>query len=485
MAKLSNEIPLIGREFESAKMLNLLATKESELLAVIGRRRVGKTFLIKKVYQNELIFHITGLQDVSKKLQIQNFIEARNEFFPESTHFAVPDNWLTAFAQLKQVLGKPKKKKRVLFFDELPWLASNSSEFLKAFDHFWNSWAVDQNLVLVICGSSASWMITHIINHKGGLHNRVTQKIYLQPFTLQETEKYFESKLISMPRQNIIQLYMTTGGIPYYLKEIQKGETAVQAINNMFFGKSAPLFGEFDNLYKALFSNHEKHIAVIRALATKWSGLTRAEILEKSKLPTGGSISTILEELETSGFIKSYSYYHKKQREAIYRLTDEYSLFYLHFIEPNKNSKDYWLKKFNTPTAKSWGGYAFETLCMKHISGIKQALGIAGILTSESSFYKRKDDETEGCQIDMLIERADNAINICEMKYYDGLYSLTNGDIQNLQRKRNVFQQVTKTKKQLFITLISSQGLEPNNNAYLIDKQLDSNALFLSPLLDS
>jgi uncharacterized protein len=419
------------------------------------------------------------LQDVNKNLQIQNFIEARNDFFPESKQFAVPNNWLTAFAQLKQVLGKPKKKKRVLFFDELPWLAGSSSEFLKAFDHFWNSWAIDQNLVVVICGSSASWMITHIINHKGGLHNRVTQKIHLQPFTLQETEKYFASKSISMPRQNLIQLYMTTGGIPYYLKEVQRGETAVQAINTMFFGKSAPLFGEFDNLYKALFSNYEKHIAVIRALSTKWSGLTRAEILEKSKLPTGGSISIILEELETSGFINYYTFYRKKQRENIYRLTDEYSLFYLHFIESNKNTKDFWLKKFNTPTAKSWGGYAFETLCMKHISGIKQALGISGILTIESSFYKRKDEETEGCQIDMLIDRADNAINICEMKYYDGLYSLTNQDIQDLQRKRNVFQQATKTKKQLFLTLITSQGLEANNNSYLIDKQLDANALFL------
>lgn len=479
MAKFFNESPLVGREFESSKMLNFLESKESELLAVIGRRRVGKTFLIKKIYQNELIFHITGLQDVSKKLQIQNFIEARNDFFPESKQFAVPNNWLTAFAQLKQLLGKPKKKKRVLFFDELPWLAGSSSEFLKAFDHFWNSWAIDQNLVVVICGSSASWMITHIINHKGGLHNRVTQRIHLQPFTLQETEKYFVSKSISMPRQNLIQLYMTTGGIPYYLKEVQRGETAVQAINTMFFGKSAPLFGEFDNLYKALFSNHEKHIAVIRALATKWSGLTRAEIIEKSKLPTGGSISIILEELETSGFINSYTFYRKKQRENIYRLTDEYSLFYLHFVEPNKNTKDFWLKKFNTPTAKSLGGYAFETLCMKHISGIKQALGIAGILTEESSFYKRKDEETEGCQIDLLIDRADNAINICEMKYYDGLYSLTNQDIQDLQRKRNVFQQATKTKKQLFLTLITSQGLEANNNSYLIDKQLDANALFL------
>ena len=479
MARFFNDSPLVGREFESTKMLSFLETQESELLAVIGRRRVGKTFLVKKVYQNELIFHITGLQDVSKKLQIQNFVEARNDFFPESVPFAVPENWLSAFAQLKQILGKPKKKKRVLFFDELPWLAANSSEFLKAFDHFWNSWAIDQNLVVVICGSSASWMITNIINHKGGLHNRVTQKIHLQPFTLQETEKYFTAKSIAMPRQNLIQLYMTTGGIPYYLKEIQKGETAVQAINNMFLGKSAPLFGEFDNLYKALYSNHEKHIAVIRALATKWNGLTRAEIIEKSKLNTGGAITTILEELEASGFINSYSYYRKKQRESIYRLTDEYSLFYIHFIEPNKNSRDYWLKKFNTPTAKSWGGYAFETLCMKHISGIKQALGISGILTDESSFYKQKDDETEGCQIDMLIDRADNAINICEMKYYDGLYSLTNKDIEDLQRKRNVFQQTIKTKKQLFITLITAQGLVANPNSYLIDKHLDANALFL------
>jgi uncharacterized protein len=479
MAKYYNNNPLIGRESEYKKMQDFLTTKESELLAVIGRRRVGKTFLIKKVYENEMVFHITGIQDFNKKLQLQNFVEARNEFFPESEPFAIPSNWLSAFSQLKQLLGNLKKKKRVLFFDELPWLASGSAEFLRAFDHFWNSWAIDQNLVVVICGSSASWMITNIINHKGGLHNRVTQRINLQPFTLQETEKYFVSKSMSMPRQNVVQLYMTTGGIPYYLKEIQRGETAVQSINNIFFGKAAPLFGEFDNLYKALFSNYEKHIAVIRALATKWSGLTREEIIEKSKLNTGGAISTILEELETSSFIQSYTPYRKKQRQTLYRLTDEYSLFYLHFIEPNKNIKDFWLKKFNTPTAKSWGGYAFETLCMKHINGIKQVLGISGILTTESSFYKRKDSETAGCQIDTLIERADNAINICEMKYYDGLYSLTNEDIQNLQKKRNVFQQSTKTQKQLFTTLITSQGLEPNNNSYLIDKQLDANALFL------
>ena len=479
MAKNMNEPILVGRILESKKMKSFLETNESELVAVIGRRRVGKTFLIKQVYKNELVFHISGIQEASKKIQLQNFVEARNTYFAESESFINPTNWLSAFAQLKQVLGKQKKKKRVLFFDELPWLATGSNEFLKAFDHFWNTWAIDQNLVVVICGSSASWMITNVINHKGGLHNRITQKIHLQPFTLKETEQFFASKLISMPRQNIAQLYMCMGGIPFYLKEIQRGETAVQAINHAYFGKTAPLYGEFDNLYKALFSNYEKHIAVIRALASKWSGLTRTEIIEKSKLKTGGAISTILEELETSNFIKSLTPYGKKQRETLYRLTDEYSLFYLHFIEPNKHIKDFWLKKFNTPAAKAWGGYAFETLCMKHIDGIKQTLGISGVLTGEYSFYKRKEPDTEGCQIDMLIDRADNAINICEMKYYEGLYALTNADIQDLQKKRNVFQQNTQTKKQLFITMITSQGLESNNNSYLIDKQLDLNSLFL------
>jgi uncharacterized protein len=479
MARYFNEAPLVGRIFETNKMRDFLENNQSELVAIIGRRRVGKTFLVKKVYQNEIVFHITGIQDVSKKMQLQNFVEARNDFFPESISLAFPNNWLTAFAQLKQLLGKQKKKKRVLFFDELPWLASGSSEFLKAFDHFWNAWAVDQNLVVVICGSSASWMITNIINNKGGLHNRVTQKIYLQPFTLKETEYYLASKSIKMPRQNIIQLYMCMGGIPFYLKEIQSGESAIQAINNAFFGKKAPLFGEFDNLYKALFLNHEKHIAVIRALATKWTGLSRAEILEKTGLNTGGAISGILEELETSSFIKSYTPFGKKQRETIYRLTDEYSLFYLHFIEPNKNINDYWLKKFNTQTAKAWAGYAFETLCMKHIEGIKQALGISGILTSEYSFYKRKNAETEGCQIDLLIDRADNAINICEIKHYDGLYAITNEVLQNIQKKRNVFQETTGTKKQLFTTMITVNGLETNANSYQIDKQLDMSALYL------
>lgn len=478
MAGLQNNLSIVGRDFEVQKMRNFLTNQESELLAIIGRRRVGKTFLVKNVYQNEMVFHITGIQDVSRSLQLDNFVEARNQFFVESKSFKKPTNWITAFSQLKELMGKPKKKKRVLFFDELPWLASNSNEFLKAFDHFWNTWAIDQNLVVVICGSSASWMITNIMNHKGGLHNRVTQKIHLHPFTLYETEKFLLSKGLNMPRQNLISLYMATGGVPYYLKEIQKGSTSVQAINTMYFGKKASLKNEFNNLYKALFSNYEKHILVIRALASKWMGLTRTEIVEHTQLQTGGAISTILNELETSGFIQSIRPFGKQQRETLYRLTDEYSLFYIHFIEPHQHLENYWIKKYNTSIVKSWQEYAFENLCLKHVEGIKQTLGISGVLTSESSFYKRNDKKTSGCQIDLLIDRADNAINICEMKFYTGAYNLTQDTINDLQQKRNVFEETTKTKKQLFLTLITVDGVTDNKYNMLVDKHLDASSLF-------
>ncbi len=479
MAALEEPISVIGRDYEVQKMRSYFANQESELLAVIGRRRVGKTFLIKKVYEKEMVFHITGLQQISRSMQLDNFVTARNKFFAKNKLLPKPKNWLQAFTQLTELLGKPKAKKRVLFFDELPWLAANSSEFLKAFDHFWNTWAIDQNVIVVICGSSASWMITNIINNKGGLHNRITQKIHLHPFTLNETEKYLLAKRINMPKQSLITLYMATGGIPYYLKEVQVGSTAVDAINSMFFGKKASLKNEFDNLYRALFTNYEKHIIVIKALASKWVGLTRNEIVKRSKLKTGGAISSILNELETSGFIQSTLPFGKQQRETLYRLTDAYSLFYLHFIEANAAIQNYWQKKYNTPEVKAWQGYAFENVCLLHIDGIKQALGISGVLTSESSFYKKKDNDLPGCQIDMLIDRADNAINICEMKFYNGAYTLTEATVKALQLKRNIFQEKTKTKKQLFLTLITADGVTNNKNNMLIDKHLNASALFL------
>ncbi len=470
---------LIGRLSEHKRLRDLLETKESELVAIMGRRRVGKTFLVKNVYQHELVFHITGIQNAKRKVQLENFIEARNTFFPKSKSWDSPKNWFQAFSQLKTLLSHITKKKKVLFFDELPWMATGSTEFLKTFDHFWNAWAVDQNVIVVICGSATSWMISNIIKDIGGLHNRVTQRLFLMPFTLRETESYFASRQIQMPRYSILQIYMAMGGIPFYLREVKRGESAVQAIDRVFFGKQAALHGEFDNLYKALFKNHPRHIEVIRALAKQWRGLTRHEIIDSTSFYTGGGLSVILDELESSNFIQSYIPYGKKAREKIYRLIDEYSLFYIHFIEQNKNQALYWKKKHNTPVVKTWSGYAFESLCMKHVEGIKKKLGISGIYTHEASFVKRKDKATAGCQIDMLIDRADNAVNICEMKFYNGQYTLTANDVKELQQKRNVFQLATGSKKQLFITLVTTNGIYPNKYAHIIDNHVEMDALFL------
>jgi uncharacterized protein len=471
--------PMIGRLNERKRLRDLLETNESELVAIMGRRRVGKTFLVKNVYQEELVFHITGIQQAKRKVQLENFVEARNTFFKKSKSLDSPQNWFQAFSQLKGLLGNATGKKKVLFFDELPWLATGSTEFLKTFDHFWNSWAVNQNVIVVICGSATSWMISNIIKDIGGLHNRVTQRLHLMPFTLRETESYFASRHIQMPRYSIVQIYMAMGGIPFYLREVKRDESAVQSIDRIFFGKQASLHGEFDNLYKALFKNNQRHIEVVRALAKQWKGLTRQEIIDTTSFYTGGGLSAILDELESSHFIQSYVPYGKKERDKIYRLVDEYSLFYIRFIEPNKNQERYWSKKYNTPVVKTWSGYAFESLCMKHVEGIKKKLGISGIYTLEASFVKRTDKATAGCQIDMLIDRADNAINICEMKFYDGQYTLTAADGKELQQKRNVFQLVTGTKKQLFITLITTYGIYPNKYAHIVDNQIEMDALFL------
>jgi uncharacterized protein len=470
--------PLSGREIEYKRMRELIDNDDSELVALVGRRRVGKTFLVKKAYEKEIVFHITGIQDETRQNQLKNFVESRNEFFPESVDLKDPKTWQEAFAQLKKLLGKPKAKKRVIFFDELPWLASKSREFLKIFDHFWNSWAVDNNLIVVICGSSASWMIKNVINSKGGLHNRVTQRIFLNPFTLKETEDYFLSQKINMPRINIAQVYMAMGGIPFYLREVKRGDTPTQAINNAFYGKSAPLFGEFDNLYKALFKNYEKHLNVIKALGSKWKGLTRVEIKDIAKMNSGGGLSTIIEELEQSGFVSSSIPYGKVERDKLYRLTDEFSLFHLNFIEDNKTQSQYWNRKFKSPEALVWRGYAFESLCMKHIEGIKKGLGISGIFTTEASFIKRKDEETEGCQIDLLIDRADNAVNVCEMKFTETEYDFTSEDLNNINRKISVFQVSEKSEKQVFSSLISASGVKVNKNSKMIDNSLNINCLF-------
>lgn len=473
---------LIGREKERLILEEALASGESEMIAVTGRRRVGKTFLVRSVYADKIDLEFTGVQNAPRQEQIDNFRFLLQQFAGDEHNLPKPKNWLTAFHQLITVLNSKKnsKKKLILFFDELPWLATKKSGFLRAFGFFWNNWATKNNVIVVICGSAASWIIEKVVKDKGGLHNRITKRINVKPFNLAETETFFDSRNIRLNHYQTALIYMIMGGIPHYLKEVKPGKSAIQNINDICFLKEGLLSDEFVNLYPALFEQSDNHIAIIRALATNKRGLTRKKIIELAKLPQGGGTSKVLNELIYSGFISEHYPFGKKRRDMLYRLTDEYSLFYLNFIEKRKrNVQDAWQELSQSSTFKSWSGYAFESLCLKHIPQIKKALQIGGVYSESSGFLYRGDDTYPGIQIDLLIDRNDQVINICEIKFYNGPFTITKDYAEKLRTKITVFSEVTKTRKQIFLTLISTFGITQNKNSIgLIDNSITMDALF-------
>ncbi len=477
-----NNTILIGREKEQEILKKALTSREAEMVAVIGRRRVGKTFLIESVYEKNITFKLSGIQDAPTDEQLKNFVYQLDKAANNSQASQTPSNWLEVFFMLIKYLETKKGEQRqVVFFDELPWLAANKSAgFLRGLSFFWNSWAVRENVVVVICGSAASWMVQKVVNHTGGLHNRITKRIHLKPFTLYETEHFFKSRNIPLTRYQIVQIYMALGGVPHYLKEVESGKSAVQNINDICFSETGLLKDEFSNLYPALFNNAEHHIAVVRALATKRQGMTREEVIKISKIKNGGTLTKILEELELSNFISVYRSYHKKKKDKLYRLTDEYSLFYLHFIENNAyEGNDTWQHLSQTSAYKSWSGYTFESICIKHLPQIKKALSIAGVYAVSSSFFKKGTSTEKGVQIDLLLDRKDQVINLFEIKFYQQEFVMTKAYADTLKQKALVFQQTTKTKKLLLWIFISPYGLKHNQHSLdLVYNLLDLTALF-------
>ena len=472
---------LVSRKEEKQRLQLALKSNKPELIALTGRRRVGKTFLIRKAYEDHIQLEITGLQKDNQKAQLKNFLISMRAYGLSPDKEEKQNNWLDAFFLLTQQLEKLKiSKKYVVFFDELPWMAGKRSDFIEGFSYFWNSWASKQHIVVVICGSATSWMIKNIINDTGGLHNRITDIIHLHPFTLKETEEFLAAKNIKYPRYQILLLYMAMGGIPMYLDFVRKDLSVVQNINNLCFKKSGFLHNEFNRLFPALFARHERHTSVVKALASKQRGLTRQELLKLTKLPNGGTFSRTLTELQQSDFIKTFSTLGKKKKDTLYRLSDSYCLFYLHQIEPNKDSQTLDFKQlFQTAAFKSWSGYAYENVCFSHIAQIKNALGISGMLTKIFSYVAKPTDDFPGTQIDLLIDRNDHAIHICEVKFSNSPFIVDKKTADNIRQKHAVFKHHSKTKKHLFTTFITTFGLVENNWAKeIVDQPLTMDDLF-------
>ena len=335
---------IIEREEEIKILQKTLQSKEAELVAITGRRRIGKTYLTNSVFQENMVFEVIGTQNAPTEEQLQNFTNQLSQYYNSTLPIKKPDNWTEAFFMLRSYLQSVSlEEKKVIFFDELPWLAGQKSGFLSAFGYFWNSWASKQNLVIVICGSAASWMIQKVVNDKGGLHNRITQHLHLEPFTLAETKKFLESKEVFYDYYQIVQLYMAIGGIPHYLKAVNGAKSAIQNINTLCFTKNGLLYDEFNRLYASLFTHADMHVDIVRILVQKKQGMTRSEIAILSKTKNGGGLSNVLNELALSGFITEILPFGKKKKDKLFRLTDEYSLFYLQFMEANRQQgKDIW-----------------------------------------------------------------------------------------------------------------------------------------------
>lgn len=477
-----------GREQEKKQLQELYDSDKAEFIAIYGRRRVGKTYLVSQFFKDKgIYFEITGSKKAPKSEQIGNFYREFIALFPEEQKGDKPKDWGDALNLLLLSLQKiPSSEKILLFFDELPWLAAPRSGFLRALDYFWNRHISRmKNIKLIVCGSAAAWMIHHVINDKGGLYGRLSAEMRLEPFSLTEVEKLLLTKGVRLDRKQLITLYMAMGGIPKYLNFVRPGQSAAQMVNDFCFKPQGFLFQEFPKLFKSLFDGAEKHLKIVKILSENRYGLSQSDIFAKIGLPTSGHSSSLLEELEESGFIMSVPKFGKTVKERHWRLIDEYSYFYLTWIESmrstilRKGDPDYWQKCQTSSSWLAWAGYAFENICLKHVGKIKEALGISGISSLESQWAIRGDSTTEGAQIDLLIDRADNCINMCEMRFSNDLYVLTKKDQEDLERKERVFRRETGTNKTIFITMITPYGVK-ENEYYLgtVQKQLTMNELF-------
>lgn len=483
---------IIGREYEQAKLAKALASKKAEFVAVYGRRRVGKTYLIRNVFLKKkcIFFQCTGIKDASQLIQIKEFTKEIARTFYKGLILQAQPNWMDVFEQLTHALeSKTQSEKIVLFFDEFPWMASKKTKLLQALDYYWNRfWVSMPNLKIIICGSTASWIVKNILNNKGGLHNRTTLRLPIEPFSLKETHLFLKNQNVRYNDQQILELYMCLGGIPYYLSMVEKGLSAIQNINQMCFQKRGTLLDEFNNLFSALFTHAEIHRAIIEWIATKREGMSREEI--ESKMATkGGRLTNRLQELEYAGFITSFTPWGHTKKGLYYKVIDEYTLFYLHWIAPtaaNRITQEldarYWEEISKTQAWKSWSGYAFEAVCYKHIDNIKRALQISDGTTFMTWRYISKNSPLDiaGAQIDLLFDRNDGVVNICEIKYRKVPYKIDREYAMNLKKKEETYKSITKTQKQIFLSIITPLGLVENAYSDDISSVATLDDLFLN-----
>jgi hypothetical protein len=481
---------IICRKKEQEILDEVTSSNQPEFLALYGRRRIGKTFLVREYFENKpvVFFNTTGSKDGTMAEQIIHFTQTIGDTFHHGIYPKEMDSWDATFRMLTKAMKESAADKPiVLFMDEFPWMASPKSRLLGSLDYYWNQfWSRDPRTKLIICGSSASWVIKHIINNRGGLHNRITRKMLLKPFNLSETKRFLESNGVNLNNDHIIKLYMVTGGVPYYLSKIKKGLSSTQIIEQLAFQENGLLISEFDNLFASLFKNSEVVIELIYHISSKRYGIGQAELFKLMNGNIKGKQGlTKLKELEDTGFIRSFMPYQHKQKGVYYKVIDEYTLFYLRWIKPIKDNllkgnlePSYWEKEQSSGAWYSWAGLAFESICYKHLPQIRRTLNLPANALPSTWRAVGGDEATGGAQIDLLFDRGDNAITLCEIKYTSKPFAVNKQLAQSLEAKKAVFLKKTKTTKQIFFALVSANGVTQSEDAGWLDGVVTLDGLF-------
>ncbi len=470
---------IIGRNSEIELLNKILHDDKSHFVAVYGRRRIGKTYLIREAFNYRFTFQHSGLSEGSMNEQLFAFDSSLKDAGINIKKKS--KNWLEAFDKLKEIIRNSNEKRKIIFIDELSWMDTPKSDLMVALENFWNGFAsARKDIVLIVCASATSWMLSKVVHNKGGLYNRLTQQIHLQAFCLRECEEYIQSEGLALNREQILQYYMIFGGVPYYWGFIKKGLSLAQNIDNTLFVKNAPLRDEFKYMYASVFKNPETYIKIIETLGTKKVGLTREELIKLTGLSNSGDLTGKLEELESCGFIRKYYAFGMKKKNAVYQLIDCFTLFHFKFLQDEPTDEHFWTNQINTPAVNTWMGLAFERVCMQHVAQIKNKLGISGVLTEINSWYCKADPDRGvfGSQIDMLITRKDQVINLCEMKYSGSEYTITEKVDKSIRNKINDLRVLTNTKYAIYPTIITTYGLVNNSYSDSIQSVITLDDLF-------
>jgi len=471
---------MIGRLDEIKRLRRAFESENSEFVAVYGRRRVGKTFLVKEVFNGRFTFHHAGLENASKREILDSFrVALKQQGHPDCPRLKT---WIEAFAELESLLERSSDAKKTVFLDELPWYDTAKSGFLTAFESFWNVWAsVRSDILLIVCGSATSWIINKVLRNRGGLHNRVTCQIPVAPFTLRECEEFAAYKHLAFDRRQIAECYMALGGVAYYWNLLQEGLSAAQNFDRLFFGAADEMRNEYSRLFASLFKSSARHLAIVEMLGKRKCGMTREEIVEGLSEGSGGEVTETLQELCDCGFVRGYSVLGKVKRGKVYQLIDNYTLFYFEFLRHRRGTDErYWTLSLASPKINAWRGLAFERLCLWHIAQLRAALGISGILTDVYSWRGSRTGSDRPVQIDLLLERGDNMIDLCEMKYCGGEYEINADDARAMAERIEVFRRQTGTRKGVRTVYVTSYGLKRNKYSGLVQSDVTLDDLFAS-----